>query len=101
MAGFPRTKIENVSVSRMMIGINWFYGYSHTSKAKDDFIVGYQTRERLTDTLKVFMKAGVDTVYGIRPETKPLLLPAIKDAEQATGVKCKTVALPCLDITPG
>lgn len=101
MSAFPRTKIEDVSVSRMLIGINWFYGFSHTSKAKDDFIVGYQTRERLAETLKVFMKAGVDTVYGVRPEPKSLLLPAIKDAEQATGRKCVTVGLPCLDIGPG
>ena len=101
MSEFPRTTIENVSVSRMLIGINWFFGFSHTSKAKDDFIVGYQTRQRLAETLKVFMKAGVDTVYGVRPEPKPLLLPAIKDAEQAIGRKCTTVALPCLDLTPG
>jgi len=101
MADFPRTTIENISVSRMMVGINWFYGFSHTSKAKDDLIVGYQTRERLAETLKVFMKAGVDTVYGVRVESTPLLLPAIKDAEQATGRKCATVALPGLDLTPG
>jgi hypothetical protein len=94
MAGFPRTKIENVSVSRMVVGINWFYGFSHTSKAKHKLIVGYQTRERLAETLTTFMKAGVNFVYGVRPEEKPLLLPAIKDAEQATGHKCYTLALP-------
>ena len=35
---FPRTQIENLSVSRLMIGTNWLLGYSHTSKAKDRFI---------------------------------------------------------------
>lgn len=101
MAGFPRTKIADISVSRMLIGINWFYGFSHTSKAKDDFIVKYQTRERLADTLTVFMKAGIDTLYGIRPEPKPLLLAAIKDAEDATGRKCITITTPNFNLAPG
>ncbi|MCY3022434.1 MAG: hypothetical protein NTW87_25930 [Planctomycetota bacterium] len=101
MPGFPRTTIENVSVSRMLIGINWFYGFSHTSKSRDELIVGYQTRKRLAETVTVFMKAGVDTVYGVRPEPKSLLLPAIKDAEQATGRKCVTFAVPTLDLRPG
>ena len=91
---FPRTAIEHVSVSRMLIGINWFLGWSHTSKAKDDFIRQYQNRERLADIITVFMKAGIDTLYGIRPETEPLLVAAIADAEQATGRKCITIATP-------
>ena len=101
MSEFPRTKIENVSVSRMLIGINWFFGFSHTSKAKDNLIVKYQTRERLAETLTVFMKAGIDTLYGVRPEPQPLLLPAIKDAEQASGRKCITTTVPTLNIAPG
>jgi len=98
---FPRTTIENVSVSRMLIGINWFLGYSHTSKAKDDFIVAYQSRQRLRDIITVFMKAGVDTLYGVRPETTPGLMAAIQDAEQATGRKCITVATPTLNVADG
>jgi hypothetical protein len=34
----------------------------------------------------------------VRPEEKPLLLPAIKDAEQATGQKCYTLALPTFNV---
>jgi hypothetical protein len=100
---FPRTQIEHVSVSRMLIGINWFLGWSHTSKAKDDFIKQYQTRQRLADILTVFMKAGIDTVYGVRPEkeSEPLLMAAIKDAEDATGRRAITVATPMLEIAPG
>ena len=32
---FPRTKIEDLSVSRLIMGTNWWLGYSHTSIAKD------------------------------------------------------------------
>jgi hypothetical protein len=98
---FPRTTIENVSVSRMMIGINWFLGWSHTSKAKDDFIVQYQSRQKLREIITVFMRSGIDTLYGVRPEKEPGLMAAIKDAEQATGRKCITVATPHLNIADG
>lgn len=49
MNEFPRTMVGGVSVSRMIIGTNWFLGYSHTSVAKDKFITSYQTREKLAD----------------------------------------------------
>jgi len=101
MVDFPRTKIEDVSVSRLIIGTNWFLGYSHTSKAKDDFIKETQTRETLTKIITVFMHAGVDTLMGVRPDA-PHLNAAIKDAEQATGRKCITISTPgfSLDTTP-
>ena len=32
---FPRTTVEGVSLSRMIIGTNWMLGWSHTSPAAD------------------------------------------------------------------
>ena len=65
---FPRTDVEDLSLSRLIIGINWFLGYSHTSNAKTAFIKEHQTRERLADIIEVFLRAGIDTVTheGIR-----------------------------------
>jgi hypothetical protein len=97
MADFPRTKIENISVSRLLIGTNWMLGWSHTSKAKDNFIKGHQSRERIAEILKVFLNAGVDTLMGVRPDS-PHLDDAIKDAQQATGRKCITIATPVLPV---
>jgi hypothetical protein len=82
MEMFPRTTVGGVSVSRMIIGSNWFLGYSHTSKAKDRFITSYQSRKSITDILKVFLSYGVDTTMS---GPAPLFMDAIKDAEQATG----------------
>ena len=48
---FPRTNIENLSVSRLMIGTNWLLGYSHTSKALDRFIVETVDAARITEVL--------------------------------------------------
>ena len=53
---FPRTTVGGVSVSRLIIGTNWFLGYSHTSAAKDQFIKSYQTRESIADILEVFLE---------------------------------------------
>ena len=52
MAEFPRTTIGGVSVSRMVIGTNWFLGFTHQSQAKDQFIRDLQTRERLVEILR-------------------------------------------------
>ena len=96
---FPRTMIEDLSVSRLMIGTNWFLGYSHTSKAKDKDIVEAMTSERIADIVEVFMNAGVDTLYGIRPDKK--LEQGIAEAEQRTGRKCITIAIPSFPLGDG
>ena len=95
---FPRTTIEDLSVSRLLIGTNWFLGYSHTSHAQDEFIKTHQTRERIADVLEVFFNAGVDTIYGVRPES-PQLEDAIRDAEDRTGRECIRMGTPHFDLT--
>jgi hypothetical protein len=96
MQQFPRTQIEHVSVSRLIIGTNWFLGYSHTSEAKDRQIMETMDRRHIADVLDVFFRAGVDTLLGMRPEQK--LVDAVKDAEDRTGRKCITIAIPTLDL---
>jgi len=91
---FPHTNIESLSVSRLMIGTNWLLGYSHTSKAQDRFIRETVDAARVADILEVALKAGVDTLYGMRPEGK--LVEGIAEAQQRTGRKVITVAIPTL-----
>ena len=99
MPDFPRTQIEHLSVSRLIVGTNWFLGYSHTSKAKDRYICETVDRKRIAEILEVFLSAGVDTLLGMRPEQK--LIDGIKDAEDRTGRKCITIAIPSLDLSGG
>jgi len=82
---FPRTLVGGVSLPRMLIGTNWFLGFSHTSLAKDRFIREFQTRERIADTLEVFLKAGIDAVMGM---PTPLLREAADDANSAPAASC-------------
>jgi len=94
---FPRTQVEGISLPRMMPGINWFMGYSHQTAAKDKLINEYQTRERIADVLEVFVTAGIDALYGVVDEWDKLL-EAIKDAEDRTGKKITTIAVPTLEV---
>jgi hypothetical protein len=98
MDQFPRTTVGGVSVSRLIIGTNWFLGWSHTSAAKDRFIKSYQTRQNLADILTVFFEQGVDTVMGM---PLPLLDDAVRDAEQRTGRQAIRVFTPAFSVLPG
>jgi hypothetical protein len=84
MSDFPRTTVGEVSLSRLIVGTNWFLGFSHTSAAKDKFIQGFQDRKSIADILEVFFEAGADAVMG---PPVPLLAEAIDDAEDRTGRK--------------
>ena len=98
MNEFPRTIVGGVSVSRLIIGTNWFHGYSHTSKAKDDFIKSYQTVKNMADIITVFMEAGVDTIMG--PSVQATV-DAVKIAEDRTGRKCISIITPSFNIKSG
>ena len=95
---FPRTEIEGLSVSRLIIGTNWFLGYSHTSQARDTFIKDRQSRRVCADIIATFMERGVDTILGVRPDA-PHLNDAVKDAEDRSGRKCTKVGTPVLDLS--
>ena len=100
MGDFPRTQIENISLSRLIAGTNWFFGYSHTSNAKDALINETISRDRMADILEVFLAAGVDAVYGIRPD-RPDLQDAIEEAENRVGRKIVRIAIPGLNVADG
>jgi hypothetical protein len=87
-----------VSLPRLLIGSNWFLGYSHTSRAQDNFIKELQTRERITDILAVFMEYGIDAVMA--PNSQHLE-DAIRDAEDRTGQPIIRIWTPSFNITPG
>jgi hypothetical protein len=93
MQKFPRTTVGGVSLSRMIIGTNWFMGYSHTTDAKDKYIDEHLKKPKvMADTLAVFMKAGVDTIMG--QVQSPPLHEAIQEAQQRTGQKMIIVSTP-------
>jgi hypothetical protein len=96
MSDFPRTQVEDVSLPRLLIGTNWFLGYSHTSKAKDKFINEEITVEKVVDILEVFMSAGVDAIMG--PSWHEKMWTAIRKAEDRTGRKLTIITTPYLRV---
>ena len=95
--GFPRTTVGGLSVSRMIIGTNWFLGWSHQSPAKDNLIKSAMDRKAIADVLEVFFRSGVDTIMGPLAQN-PSIFDAIKDAEDRTGVKCIKVDTPIINV---
>ena len=98
MPEFPRTTVGGVSISRLIIGTNWFLGYSHSSVAKDKFITNYQTRNKIADTLVVFLECGIDAVMG---PPSDLLYEAIQEAQDRTGRQLISILTPTFNILPG
>ena len=95
---FPRTVVGGVSVSRMIIGTNWIFGWSHTSPAADNLIkTRHDSPKPIADLLEVFLNAGVDTLMAPFPEGTPIF-DAIRMAEDRTGRKMILVDTPCINV---
>jgi len=97
MQEFPRTRIEGVGLSRLIIGTNWFLGFSHTTRAQDEWIKARMGRREIAAVVEVFLSAGVDAILGVRPEAVHLEQ-AIRDAEDRTGRACLRMASPVLNV---
>lgn len=97
MEAFPRTNVGGVSLSRLIIGTNWFLGWSHTSVAKDTLIRETHTRKNIADAVAAFMEYGIDTVMG---PLHPVLIDALADAEDRTGRTVIRIYTPVFNILP-
>ena len=100
---FPRTTVGGVSLSRMIIGSNWVFGYSHTSPSADNAIVRRHSDPRTTaDMLKVYLNHGIDTFMGpFERESylfKKPIMDAIHMAEDETGKKLILVDTPIINV---
>jgi len=98
MVEFPRTTAGGISLPRLLIGTNWFLGYSHTSRAKDRFIKELQTRDRIRDVLAVFLECGIDAVMAPLSQH---LEDAICAAEDKTGRRMIRILTPSFNLLPG
>ncbi|MFW6016775.1 MAG: hypothetical protein ACOCRK_10085 [bacterium] len=98
MKKFPRTEVGDISLPRMIIGTNWFVGYSHTSPAKDHYIKKeIYNVNNIADVLEVYLAAGINAIMAILEEDS-VLLNAIKEAEQRTGEKMIKITTPIINV---
>jgi hypothetical protein len=95
---FPRTKVEDLSLSRMIIGTNWLAGWSHTSAAADAMIKErHADPKTIVPMLETFLAAGVDTLMGPIADL-PAVMRAVKEAEQKTGEEIILVDTPIINV---
>ena len=96
---FPRTQVENLSLSRMLIGTNWLLGWSHTSVSADEMIKRrYDSAQAFKPILEAYLRHGVDSImapFGLSPE----LTRAVKETEQHMGREIIMIDTPTLDVT--
>ena len=92
MPAFPRTTVGGLSLSRMIIGTNWFLGFSHCTPSRDALIKSMCTRKHVADIIEVFLKHDIDTIMGL-VEFAPMS-DAIQEAQDRTGKKLIVVATP-------
>ena len=58
----PTTTIEGHEIGRLVIGTNWFLGYSHQSAAKSRWIRRYQNPERIANVLEICTAGGMNAI---------------------------------------
>lgn len=98
MAGtaFPRTDVGGVSVSRLIIGTNWFLGYTHSTRGQSRTNAErVMQRDTVADIIQTFAAYGVDSI--MCPHTDTIIPEAIEEARQRTGqnlVVISTFGLP-------
>ena len=98
MKPFPRTTVGGISLPRLLIGSNWFLGWSHRGAAADAAI-----RERFPEprdfwpTISVFLDAGVDALMA-PISTTPIMEQAIDYAEQKSGKRIIRIDTPGVNV---
>ena len=95
---FPRTMVGGVSLPRMIMGINWLFGYSHTGPAADAGILEkYQKPEDFFPVFKAYMDQGVDAILGPITGNK-LGLAAVRYAQDKLGKKITIIDTPAINV---
>ena len=96
---FPRTTVGGISMPRMIMGINWLFGYSHTGPAADAGIKEkYQRPEDFLPVFRAYLDRGVDAILG-PISNHPLGLAAIRHAEDVLCKKITIIDTPTLNVT--
>ena len=88
---FPTTRIEDLEVTRLIVGSNWFLGYSHYSHAKDKWIRSHMTVDRMVEVMLVFAREGINAVLS-SPDLK--MKEAIERVYHETGLRMHWLCTP-------
>jgi hypothetical protein len=77
----------------MIIGTNWFLGYTHSTHGQSRAMSRIVTNPTsIADIIEAFVQGGVDTI--MCPHTQTCMFEAIAEAEQRTGHKLTVISTP-------
>jgi len=95
---FPRTKVADVSLPRMLIGTNWILGWSHKSPSADNMInERNRNKESIADIIEVFLSHGVDAMMAPVSQN-PVAADGAKLAEDRTGKRVILIDTPIINV---
>lgn len=95
---FPRTEVEGLSLSRMIIGTNWLAGWSHTSPAADRMIQKTHAGcESMIPMLETFQGAGVDTIMAPFSQL-PVICQALERVQEKSGKEFIMIDTPIINV---
>ncbi len=98
MPKFPRTTVGGISLPRMIIGTNWFLGFSHCSSAKSKLITDMHcSKESIADVLEVFLQYDINAVMSSPNEH---MRDAIHLAQDRSGKEITWIMSPRFQIRP-
>jgi len=100
MKQIPRTTVAGVSLPRVLIGTNWFCGYSHRSSAadsiiKDNFI--NNKHSKLGKIIETYLSFGVDAIMGLTLDN-PHLLDGLSYAKDTLGHELTLIDTPSFNV---
>lgn len=78
----PQVEIEGHKIGRLVIGTNWFLGYSHQTAARSSWIRDYQTPERIAGVLEVCSAGGMNAIVSPMSD---IMTEAMRIHEERTG----------------
>ncbi len=94
---FPRTKVENISLSRYLIGTNWIGGWSHRTSCTDAMIKEFHREsDHVREMLKIYLSYGIDSLMAPLASI-PSLLKGIREAEEDTGRELILIDTPTIN----
>lgn len=91
MGAFPTTHIEDLEVSRLIIGSNPFFGFSHYSAAKDTWLRRHFTDDLIIEVLTAASGEGLNAFVSSPSQRAAQLL---RRHEDATGRQIHWIATP-------
>lgn len=96
---FPRTEVSGISLPRMLIGSNWFLGFSHTSPAADAMIKNrHSDPDNAAAVLDAYMEYGIDAIMAPGFEQTRPMRQAMNKIEEKYGREFTQIVTPGINI---